>query len=69
MLHLLKNAEQLQVICQFVYFSKKKCNNSEISEVLVIGRNPIDFTHPKLKELIHKDFTNFAEVKNQLTAV
>ncbi|HAN78956.1 MAG TPA: hypothetical protein DCQ31_14925, partial [Bacteroidales bacterium] len=44
-------------------------DHSEISEVLVIGRNPIDFTHPKLKELIHKDFTNFAEVKNQLTAV
>jgi len=41
-------------------------DHSEISEVLVIGRNPIDFTHPKLKELIHKDFTNFAEVKNQL---
>lgn len=42
-------------------------DHSEIAEVLVIGRNTIDLTHPKLKELIHTDFTNFAAVKNQLT--
>ena len=36
-----------------------------IKEVLVIGRNSIGLKHPKLKELIHSDFTNFAEVKNQ----
>ncbi|NQU86393.1 MAG: NAD-dependent epimerase/dehydratase family protein [Mariniphaga sp.] len=42
-------------------------DNKSINEVLVIGRNPIGIEHPKLKELIHKDFTNFSEVKNQLS--
>ena len=39
----------------------------EISEVLVIGRNPVGFEHSKLKKLIHKDFTNFDEVRDQLS--
>jgi len=42
-------------------------DHKSINEVLVIGRNPIGIEHPKLKELIHKDFTNFSEVKNQLS--
>jgi uncharacterized protein YbjT (DUF2867 family) len=37
-----------------------------ISEVLVIGRNPININHPKLKQLIHKDFTAITSVKDQL---
>jgi hypothetical protein len=37
-----------------------------ISEVLVIGRNPLGMEHPKLKELIHKDFSSFSEVRKQL---
>lgn len=35
-------------------------DHKEISEVLVIGRNPVDLKHPKLKELIHKDFSDFS---------
>jgi uncharacterized protein YbjT (DUF2867 family) len=42
-------------------------DHSSISEVLVIGRNPLNMIHPKLKELIHIDFTNFSNVQNQLT--
>jgi uncharacterized protein YbjT (DUF2867 family) len=42
-------------------------DHTSISEVLVIGRNPLNIIHPKLKELIHKDFTNFSNVQNQLT--
>lgn len=38
-----------------------------ISEVLVIGRNSLNIEHPKLKELIQKDFTNFYDVRDQLT--
>ena len=34
-----------------------------IGEVLVIGRNPVGIEHPKLKELIHKDFTDFSPVQ------
>jgi hypothetical protein len=41
-------------------------DHDSISEVLVIGRNPLDMKHPKLKELIHSDFTNFVEVKDKL---
>ena len=40
---------------------------TSISEVLVIGRNPLNMIHPKLKELIHNDFTNFSNVQHQLT--
>ncbi len=32
-------------------------DHEDIGEVLVIGRNPVGMEHPKLKELIHKDFT------------
>ncbi len=38
-----------------------------IDEVLVIGRNSIGIEHPKLKELIHNDFTDFEYVKSQLS--
>ena len=41
-------------------------NHDSISEVLVVGRNPLGINHPKLKELIHSDFTNFVEVKDKL---
>jgi uncharacterized protein YbjT (DUF2867 family) len=41
-------------------------DHPEIHEVLVIGRNPIGLEHPKLKELLHNDFTSFAEVSVSL---
>ena len=41
-------------------------DHPEINEALVIGRNPIGLEHPKLKELIHKDFSNFTEVSDKL---
>lgn len=37
-----------------------------VTEVLSISRRRLDMTHPKLKELIHKDFSEFESVKNQL---
>ncbi len=39
----------------------------DISEVLVIGRSHLDIQHPKLKELIHKDFSDFSNLKNELS--
>lgn len=41
-------------------------DNETVDEVLVIGRNSLQLEHPKLKELIHQDFTDFANVKDQL---
>lgn len=42
-------------------------DHEDIGEVLVIGRSPVGMEHPKLKELIHKDFTDFSGEKNKLT--
>ena len=44
-------------------------DHPSINEVLVIGRNPIGIEHPKLKELIHKDFTDYSNIKDQLSGV
>jgi len=41
-------------------------DHEQISEVLIIGRSSIKMVHSKLKELIHKDFTNFNDVLDQL---
>ena len=39
---------------------------AEVREVLSIGRRPLGIQHPKLKELIHKDFSEFDSVAGQL---
>lgn len=41
-------------------------DHQEIDEVLVIGRSTIGMKHPKLKEMIKKDFSDFADVADQL---
>ncbi len=41
-------------------------DHPEISEVLVIGRTPVEIKHPKLREIIHQDFANFSLLKSQL---
>ena len=41
-------------------------DHSEIGEVLVIGRNPVNVKHPKLKKRIHKDFSDFSTIENLL---
>jgi uncharacterized protein YbjT (DUF2867 family) len=37
-----------------------------ISEVLSISRNSTGIKHPKLRELLHKDFSDFSSVQDQL---
>ncbi len=41
-------------------------DHPDIKEVLAIVRRTTDIQHPKLKELIHKDFSEFTSVGNQL---
>ena len=41
-------------------------DHEQVSEVLVIGRNPVDVQHPKLRELIHKDFSDFSALSSEL---
>lgn len=42
-------------------------DHESIDEVLVIGRNKVGITHPKLKELIYIDFSDFSKVSQKLT--
>lgn len=41
-------------------------NHPEVESVLVVGRKPCGHTHPKLKELIHKDFYDLSAIENEL---
>lgn len=41
-------------------------NNANVEQVLVINRKPGGISHPKLKEIIHKDFFNLAPIEQQL---
>ena len=41
-------------------------DHEHVSEILVIGRNPVDVKHPKLRELIHKDFSDFSALSSEL---
>ena len=41
-------------------------DHAEITEVLSISRRPTGIDHPKLKELIHQDFSEFASVADKL---
>lgn len=41
-------------------------DHPEVAEVLSIGRRSLEINHPKLKELIHKDFSEFESLAEQL---
>lgn len=42
-------------------------NDPDVEEVLVVGRRPCEVSHPKLKEIVHKDFFDFSAIENQLS--
>lgn len=41
-------------------------DSPQVMDVLVIGRNSCEMKHPKLKEIIHKDFMNYAAIQDQM---
>ncbi|MEM6644547.1 MAG: NAD-dependent epimerase/dehydratase family protein, partial [Bacteroidota bacterium] len=41
--------------------------NDTVTEILVINRKPVELTHPKLKEIIHKDFFDLSPVREELS--
>ncbi len=41
-------------------------NQPDVEQVLVIGRRPCGVTHPRLREILHKDFHNLAPIENDL---
>lgn len=41
--------------------------NEKVKQILLINRRKLGVSHPKLKELIHRDFTNFEKIGNKFT--
>ncbi len=41
--------------------------NSDVEKVLVITRSPSGYTHPKLTEIIHSNFSDLSAISNKLT--
>lgn len=41
-------------------------HNDRVEQVLVIGRSPCGYTHPKLKEIIHNGFFDISSLGDQL---
>jgi len=40
-------------------------DDSRVEKILLINRSPIAITHPKIKEILHKDFTNFNSIQSE----
>lgn len=43
-------------------------DDPNVDEILLINRNTLGLTHAKVKEILHKDFTDFSAIKEQLKA-
>ncbi|HTP13555.1 MAG TPA: NAD-dependent epimerase/dehydratase family protein, partial [Bacteroidota bacterium] len=41
-------------------------NHPDVESVLVVGRRPCGVAHPRLREVIHNDFYNYAAIENKL---
>lgn len=41
-------------------------NQPDVESVLVVGRNPCGVIHPKLREIIHRDFFDFSGIESEL---
>lgn len=41
-------------------------DHPQVEQVLTIGRSSLDMRHPKLRELMHKNFLDYSPVKDQL---
>ena len=41
-------------------------DDSNVTDILLINRNPIDIKNDKIKEVIHKDFSEFSTIENHL---
>ena len=41
-------------------------DDTRITEILIINRSPLNMDHPKIKEIIHSDFSDFYPLKKEL---
>lgn len=42
-------------------------DSPDVESILVINRSPVDIRHPKVKEIIHKDFFDWSAIRAQLS--
>ncbi len=40
-------------------------DDTQIKQVVLVNRSPIDIKHPKIKEIIHEDFTDFKSIQHE----
>jgi uncharacterized protein YbjT (DUF2867 family) len=40
-------------------------DDARVDQVLVVSRHPIDVNHPKLREIVHRDFFDFAGIQSR----
>ncbi|MFD0837073.1 NAD-dependent epimerase/dehydratase family protein [Mariniflexile aquimaris] len=40
-------------------------DDASVENILLINRSPIDISHSKIKEIIHKDFTDFSSIQDE----
>lgn len=43
--------------------------DAQVAHVLVIGRSPCGVQHPKLDEILHQDFTDYAAIEHRLVGL
>lgn len=41
--------------------------DDDVEQVLIVNRRPSGFSHPKLKEIVHKDFHDITPIQSQLS--
>ena len=41
--------------------------DASVESVLSVGRSPLGVQHPKLREILHKDFTDYSAIESQLS--
>ncbi|MER3329681.1 MAG: epimerase [Candidatus Kapaibacterium sp.] len=41
-------------------------DDTRVTDILLINRSPLGISHPKVKEVIHKDFMDFSPIQEQL---
>ncbi len=41
-------------------------DSADVEQILVINRSPVAIAHPKVKEILHKDFFDWAAIRDQL---
>lgn len=47
-------------------FLQECLHADDVTQVLAVGRTPLELTHPKLRQVVHTDFLDFSSVEDDL---